>query len=401
MDGSKRIEQVSDQISSLTFHVLTWIFFALCIIAFAVRAYIRYVCFHRLLFEDYLILLALLMHSTEAILIQIYIPFVYKLESVQNGEIPGPNFFSVAREGFVGVGTGILITIFGVLIIKLNFLLFFRRLGTHISKFNFLWWSVLVFTVAGTITQVGTLQFGCFFGDVNYIFSQCSTPETNKRSKINSIYSSVVDALSDFLIIALPVAILWTSRINRRQKYILSGIFSLVFITIAVTIVRGSVFHAAYNSEISATGTQTFPSLTFTWFWFYTEFTVAFLIACIVSFRSLFVHRETNVNNLINERQRQESARRNAIHKGWRLKAQNFHESILDTCRTMEGWTGSEAELLTMNCLSKVPSGLMTVDFNDDANWTNSVRGVTRDGQNSINTLVKQSDAADSLPRSS
>lgn len=180
--------------------ILTWLFFALCIVAFAIRAYIRYVCFRRLFFEDYLILVALVLHSAEAVLIQIFVPILYDLEAVQNGDTSkiGPDFFSESRKGFISVGCGMLITLVGVLLVKLNFLFFFRRLGTNVQYFTILWWIVMLFTVAGTVAQIGTLLFGCFFGDVNYIFGQCATPENNRRVMINAIFSSVVDAVSDF-----------------------------------------------------------------------------------------------------------------------------------------------------------------------------------------------------------
>lgn len=59
-----------------------------------------------------------------------------------------------------------------------------------------------------------------------------------------------------------------------RQKLILSLVFSLVFFTIAITIVRGSVFHDEYS------GNGKIQSATFTWFWFYCGFSVGMFHPC-------------------------------------------------------------------------------------------------------------------------
>jgi len=73
-------------------------------------------------------------------------------------------------------------------------------------------------------------------------------------------------------VVGFPVAILWKSRIDMRKKIILTFTFGLVFVTIAITIVRGSVFHRVYSAN--GTGEAKEQSLTFTWFWFYCEFSV-------------------------------------------------------------------------------------------------------------------------------
>ncbi|KAI0006824.1 hypothetical protein F4779DRAFT_544911 [Xylariaceae sp. FL0662B] len=233
-------------------------------------------------------LFALALHNAEVILIQLFVKYAYELEAVQKGDtsLIGPNFFSEANKGLVAIGTCINLTVVGVLIVKVNFLLFFRRLASHMRVYVMAWWTVLAFTVGTAIAQIGMQEFGCFFDGPEYIFTPHCTGEGLRRIFFNAIFSAVVDAVSDVLIIGFPVAILWSSRINKRQKLILTFIFCLVFLTIAITIVRGSVFHSIYGVDNSEIGK--IQSSTFTWFWFYTEFSVAYIIPCMVSFRTLF-----------------------------------------------------------------------------------------------------------------
>ncbi|KAK9778548.1 putative Integral membrane protein [Seiridium cardinale] len=324
-----------------------------------------------MLFEDYLMLLALALHSGEAILIQLYSRYAYDLEAVEKGDLSKvrPDFFPNSRKACVAIGTSINLTIVGVLIVKLNFLLFFRRLGTNIPKFIIAWWAILIFTVAGAIAQLGMQEFGCFFRDITYIFSDhCTDAAAVKRIFFNAIFSATADALSDILIIGLPVAILWKSRISNRKKLILTFTFCLVFLTIAITIVRGSVFHQVYNSATS-TGKGQMQSATFTWFWFYCEFSVGQRI--------------------------REAAYKSAMRRGLRARARQLHDSVLETCKTLEGWSGSNAESLKMRGLPGVPTGLMTVDFGDDANWR---KAVTMNDTSYTNISGERSESVQSVP---
>lgn len=76
------------------------------------------------------------------------------------------------------------------------------------------------------------------------------------------------------------------------------------------------------------------------------------------------------------------------MRRGWRARARQLHDSMLETCKTLEDYSDSD-ETLGMRSLPGVPSGLMTVDFNDDDNWS---RGATRDG-----TMVAKSSAEESV----
>ncbi len=193
----------ASRVSWLTWHqVLTWVFFGLCIVAISVRAYIRYTCFRRLVLEDYLMLFALALHSAEAVLIQLFARYMYDVESVEKGDysVIGPDFFPNSKKAFASLGASINLTIVGVLVIKINFLIFFKRLGAGIRKFDIAWWAVLVFTVGITIAQIGMQAFGCFFGSTDYIFSEhCAAQPALGHIYAAAIFSAAADALSDVL----------------------------------------------------------------------------------------------------------------------------------------------------------------------------------------------------------
>lgn len=73
-------------------------------------------------------------------------------------------------------------------------------------------------------------------------------------------------------VLSFPISILWSVNISIRKKLILGGIFGLVGFTIAVTIVRGSIFGGVYKSINADGGSEL--NVSWIWFWLYVEYTV-------------------------------------------------------------------------------------------------------------------------------
>lgn len=57
-----------------------------------------------------------------------------------------------------------------------------------------------------------------------------------------------------------------------RKKFALSGIFGLVAFTVAVTIIRGSIFGGTYETISADEPNQL--NITWVWFWFNIEYVV-------------------------------------------------------------------------------------------------------------------------------
>lgn len=73
-------------------------------------------------------------------------------------------------------------------------------------------------------------------------------------------------------VLCFPVYILWNVKLNLRKKLVLAAVFGLVGVTIAVTIVRASIFSPQYEA-INGGSTQE-VNISWILFWFYVEFTV-------------------------------------------------------------------------------------------------------------------------------
>ncbi|RYP63195.1 hypothetical protein DL770_009444 [Monosporascus sp. CRB-9-2] len=118
------------------------------------------------------------------------------------------------------------------------------------------------------------------------------------------------------------------------------------------------------------------------------EYIVAFIIACLVSFRSLFAQRE---DNALKETEEQARRRRAAIGytsraKGFRAKARLLHETLLDTLKTWEESTRVDNELIT---LPRPPDGRLSVDVQEVDTWSD-VSKSAHGRSDSVRTLAPQ-----------
>lgn len=67
---------------------------------------------------------------------------------------------------------------------------------------------------------------------------QCTKPIDTEGSKISISYSTAVDILTDIMIMLLPLRLIPTLQVNRRQKIGLAGVFCVGIMVIAAAIAR-------------------------------------------------------------------------------------------------------------------------------------------------------------------
>lgn len=133
-----------------------------------------------------------------AILGQLFLVDIYNLIAAEHGGPVGASFFTDSLRGLKVFGTICLLSLTGIWLIKLNFLIFFHRLGHKIRVYCIFWRLVLVFTVACGVACYGLVQYPCMFGDIETIFVTCNTNSANRGSYLHVIMTAVLDILSDF-----------------------------------------------------------------------------------------------------------------------------------------------------------------------------------------------------------
>ncbi|KAI7785692.1 hypothetical protein LA080_006258 [Diaporthe eres] len=286
--------------------------------------------FQRLFVEDYLMGFALSITISTGVVLHTYLADIYltSLPQEATGMSPGDYLSHVTVVWRVD-GVAIILLALGIWTIKINFMLIFYRLGHQIRAYATFWWASVVVIVACGAVLLGILPY-------------------------------------DFIV--FPISILWNAGISLCQKLVLSSIFSLVAFTIAVTIVRGSIFFGVYKSGDDASRKGLDPS----WmvFWWFIELIVSFVVACLVSFRSLWTNmRQDNKKRRIQlERQRAKILTQQAPDRIRSLTAirtssalGNRWGRLLDTLADLEG-TMLERNM-PQHLPITVPSGELTVDF--------------------------------------
>ncbi|KAJ8071714.1 hypothetical protein OCU04_002030 [Sclerotinia nivalis] len=258
---------------------------SLCFVLF--RLWVRIKTFKRFFSDDYLVILAWSMLLGTSILWQIESFALYDQYAVFRGE-------KAIYPGFLEKGEAFMHTIvpFGILFysglwsVKLALLFFFKRLGYEIKVHKIWWWSVMSITVITYIVCIADMNYKCSLNSYEYILTVCGTKE-NAHSNNHTFYANcAIDIFTDCCILSVPILILWNSRVPTRKKIILLGLFSLTVIVIIISIIRVAV--------VSSTDTNVDTS--WLYFWSNIEVTTSIIIACLTSFRQLFVHSQTRTN---------------------------------------------------------------------------------------------------------
>lgn len=250
--------------------ILLWISLGILTVAFIIRAYIRYVCFNKLLLEDWLVAASLVVYIPIVVLSQIYLQGMYNMAHYVKGMYtPGPTFLTDTAFTLRLVGVNSILINVGLWLIKASFLVLFYRLGYRIPKYLYTWWGFTVIIITCGIVSIGLSQYGCMFADINTIFATCTQPSTLNGIFIKEVTASVMDIVSDLLLIVFPIWILAKTKLSIRQKIVFSAVFCLVGLTVAVTIVRGY-----YSKIIHQTPAYAMQQTNINWpFFFLVEYT--------------------------------------------------------------------------------------------------------------------------------
>lgn len=253
-----------------TSQILLWISLGILTVAFVVRAYIRYICFKKLLLEDWLVAASLTVYIPIVILSQIYLQGMYNMAHYAKGTyVPGPTFIEDTAFVLKLVGVNSILINIGLWLIKASFLVLFYRLGYRIPKYLYTWWAFTIMIVACGIVSIGLSQYSCMFADVTTIFATCQQPATLNGIFMKEVAASVMDIISDLILIVFPIWILAKTKLSIRQKIVFSAVFCLVGLTVAVTIVRGY-----YSKIIHQTPAYAMQETNINWpFFFLVEYT--------------------------------------------------------------------------------------------------------------------------------
>lgn len=176
--------------------------------------FVRIKFFRRVYADDLLVLTAWVMLLVSAIIWQTQQVAMYlQFASTAGTNIPAPDMLE-AESKFHRAEAAILVMYYTSLwIVKLSFLVFFRRLDQKLKSQRIWWWCVLIFTLATWASCIGSMSFKCLLRPVEYFYgkyacftaegliliveAECDRPPVRKYQRMTQIHNCVVDVVSD------------------------------------------------------------------------------------------------------------------------------------------------------------------------------------------------------------
>ncbi|KAF7929754.1 hypothetical protein EAE99_004658 [Botrytis elliptica] len=263
-----------------TFIGVTWGCTAISLLFVTFRIFVRIRTFGRLSPDDFCVIMAWLLLLCCAIICQKISRDMYEMLGVLNGVLlPPPEGFEKHAERFLRGSAVVYVLYYCTLwLIKISFLLFFGRLLENVDSYVWPRRIVAIVVSASWMICIGTIPYSCLVPSFERISATCLSRLAIRIQRFALGFGCGLDVLTDAMILAIPISMLWTVRLSRKRKLALAGIFSLVIITIIFSIVRQSVV-SSYSHQFEESWLYT---------WSLVEQTVAIIIACLASFRSLF-----------------------------------------------------------------------------------------------------------------
>lgn len=338
---------MTNELMSLeAFYGISWGFFALCVLIFVGRLWIRWISLRKFVVEDLIMFVVLCLVLATAVVSQLHFRYIYTPDKISDGLADPATLRSDVRKGLRGLFEVQIMVVLGLWGVKFNFLLFFYRIFCSVSHiYRRVWWAVFAVTV---------LCLGAMFGTGLYKWHRCivsdaATPtECTKPSEIHLAWlhvqvTSAIDTFNDLLIMIFPVAILWRVQISLKKKLYLSLMFMVSLFTIVMAIIRGTVSYGQVVGDMES------RNLSWIWFWLQMGLVVSFLVACLVSFRALFTRarkRKPSYSPPLFDPDRPRTFGRTWV-AGNRKKRRDLYDSLVNTCTELEGVSDAHASELS------------------------------------------------------
>lgn len=160
--------------------------------------------------------------------------------------------------------------------VKFSLLLMFQRLTTGLPTYERIWWGVVIFTFLSFVGCVVSQFTSCSSMHAWFTVGGCEAPRDARAKAASLWYALAVDLITDLMIMAVPVQILYNLRISTAQKLSVGVVFVVGTITMIFAVVRVvSLNSDTKNGEVSTS-----------WLilWGAIEGAIAIIVGCLPSF---------------------------------------------------------------------------------------------------------------------
>ncbi|KAI9824019.1 MAG: hypothetical protein M1826_007552 [Phylliscum demangeonii] len=263
-------------------HVMSGLLFGLAMIAATARFVVRLRLQRRLFLEDIILLFACALLIAGTGLLYKILEMLYFMEDLvlspqtALSRLP-PEFFQTMVYYQNIVWAYLVVSSTAIFAVKFTFLSFFRALVDRQQKMLRYWRVVVVITVLAWGGCASYPFWDCPHSAPHAM--QCATSPGNAKAPALAAIGILLDIVTDLMIVAIPICLLWKVRVRARQKVVVGFFLCLSIVIMITAIVRVSGL---------ATPTRTID-VTWILFWQQVEACVAVTLASFTAFRSIFV----------------------------------------------------------------------------------------------------------------
>ncbi|OJZ92843.1 hypothetical protein ASPFODRAFT_278749 [Aspergillus luchuensis CBS 106.47] len=232
--------------------------------------------------EDGCILLSWACFLAMSIAYIIVTPVVYKIDAYTDGEI-GPWATMLSDALFmIKVFFANTMLLWGSLwSVKLYFLFLYRRLLQDLPGEMKWWYAVLCFCIVTFIGAIVSNFTSCQSMHAWFTVGECSTHRDAVAEIASLYYSFAVDAISDIMIMVLPLRLVVSLRLPLGQKISVAAVFALGTICVIMAVVRVIQIGTRANNDST-------PSSSWLAFWGMIEAGIAVIVGCLPAFAIIY-----------------------------------------------------------------------------------------------------------------
>ncbi|GAP83924.1 putative plasma membrane protein Pth11-like protein [Rosellinia necatrix] len=164
-------------------------------------------------------------------------------------------------------------------LIKISLLLLWKRLFGSSKRFRTLCWVMITLTVLWTLAFALTTVFQCGLRwELNWSHIGVFLTQCIESLDVLTVFATT-DILSDLIIIAMPVPLIWRLHLPTRKKIALNSVFLIGFFTIGAGIARTYMYLVtSYDKESNP---DFIADFTLCILWSEIEANVAMLVSCL------------------------------------------------------------------------------------------------------------------------
>ncbi|KAE8342785.1 hypothetical protein BDV24DRAFT_129752 [Aspergillus arachidicola] len=235
------VDDKSSRINKQPLLISTGVFFALAIVGVIVRFVLRFgVQKHKFQADDGVLIVAtIFLVASTVVMYHKAVYIMYLVDAIALGRLEVPaNMVELSDEDHTWTMATLMLIWCTICAVKFFFLVFFRKLIDRLRLWQIYWWFACLF-------NFGLLVFGLVSFWVTCPHRGAAAMECNTSKYLGSLtaYTAskvAVDVVSDILILAIPIGVIWKVRADWTQKLALAGSLCIDVVQVGLSIARAA-----------------------------------------------------------------------------------------------------------------------------------------------------------------